>query len=47
MKDRKVRVRGYQPCSVVTGKVSKKGELLVEFEGGRRMWFRADKVNLT
>ena len=38
-----VRIRGYMPCRLVSRKVHR-GEVQVQFECGRRMWFLASRV---
>ncbi len=37
------RVRGYEPCRLVSRKVHR-GEVQVQFENGTRRWFLASKV---
>lgn len=39
------RIRGYLPCSLVTNRENKRGEVLVRFADGVRKWFPAEKVD--
>ena len=37
---------GYKPFVFVTGKLNKKGEVLVKFEDGHRLWMNADRCRI-
>lgn len=39
------RVRGYLPCRLVTNRENKRGQVLLQFEDGSRVWMNAEKVD--
>ena len=39
-----VQRRGYLPCRVLTGRITKKGEVVVQFPSGHRAYWRAEWV---
>lgn len=41
------RVRGYKPCRLVTNRMNKRGQVLLQFEDGSRLWMDASKVDRT
>lgn len=43
-KGQKVQPKGYEVATVVTGNENKAGEIMVEFSGGVRRWFRPEKL---